>query len=101
MQEYFVYFKFFEPKSWSKRSAECRWLFVQSFPRLKIVSGGVYAANGPQVQARQPVIRLKNERIVAVLSKFVIDIFCCSGETTTEVIECDTHFYNVLLNIAK
>ncbi len=31
-QEYFVYFKFFKPKSWDKRFAECRWLFIQSFP---------------------------------------------------------------------
>ncbi len=34
MQEYFVYFKFFKPKSWDKRFAECRWLFIQSFLRI-------------------------------------------------------------------
>ncbi len=27
-----MYFKFFKPKSWDKRFAECRRLFIQSFP---------------------------------------------------------------------
>ena len=35
-----MYFKFFKPKSWDKRSAECRWLFIQSFLDMQGANSG-------------------------------------------------------------
>ena len=46
-----MYFKFFKPKSWDKRFAECRWLFIQSFPNTTVIGIGGFRLQGWQEKA--------------------------------------------------
>ena len=70
-QEYFVYFKVFQPKSCGKRSAERRSRFVQRFPKPRelpeVVSLDEFKGNSGGQKYNSIVADPKNRKIVDIL----------------------------------